>query len=100
MFRISHIRAVSKDKRLSPIDIEAVLARTSLAGLTRRAVADAFAEAGLLSDAQMKVAASVDSDGRYSVTAIDGALAKCRMSLPMAARIEIKNTLARCSLLK
>jgi hypothetical protein len=100
MFLIPHIRAVSSDKRLSPIDIEAVLAKTSLAGLTRRAVAGAFAEAGLLSDGQMKSAASVDSDGRYSVTAIDGALAKCRMSLPMAARIEIKNALARYSLLK
>jgi hypothetical protein len=48
----------------------------------------------------MKAAASVDGDGRYSVTAIDGALAQCRMSLSMAARIEIKNTLARYSLLK
>ena len=100
MFRIPHIRAVSNDKRLTPIKIEAVLATTSLAGITRRAVADAFAEAGLLCDGQMKAAASVDTDGRYSVTAIDGALAKCRMSLPMAARIEIKNTLARYSLLK
>jgi hypothetical protein len=100
MFRIPHIRAVSNDKRLTPIEIEAVLAKTSLAGITKRTVADAFAEAGLLCDGQMKAAARVDSDGRYSVTAIDGALAKCRMSLPMAARIEIKNTLARYSLLK
>jgi hypothetical protein len=100
MFRIPHIRAVSTDKRLTPIEIEAVLAKTSLAGITRKAVADAFAEAGLVCDGQMKATASVDSNGRYSVTAIDGALAKCRISLPMAARIEIKNTLARCSLLK
>jgi hypothetical protein len=48
----------------------------------------------------MKAAAIVDSNGRYSVTAIDRALAKCRMALPIAARIEIKNTLARYSLLK
>jgi hypothetical protein len=100
MFRIPHIRAVSTDKRLTPIEINAVLAKTSLPGLIRQAVADAFAEAGLLCGRQMKAAASVDSDGRDSVTAIDGALAKCRMSLPMAARIEIKNTLARYSLLK
>ena len=42
MFRIPHIRAVSNDKRLTPVKIEAVLAMTSLAGITRRAVADAF----------------------------------------------------------
>ena len=48
----------------------------------------------------MKAAASVDNDGRYPVTAIDGALAKCRVWLPMTARIEIKNTLARFSFLK
>lgn len=100
MFRIPHIRAVSNDKRLTPIKIEAVLATTSLAGITRRAVADAFAEAGLLCDGQIKAAQRVDSDGHYSVTAIDGALAKCHTSLPIAARIEIKNTLARYSLLK
>jgi hypothetical protein len=100
MFSIPHIRAVSTDKRLTPIEIEAILAKTSLTGLTKRAVADAFAEAGLLCGGQMKAAASVNSDGRYSVVAIDGALAKCRMSLPTAARIEIKNTLARYSLLQ
>jgi hypothetical protein len=33
MFRIPHIRAVSTDKRLTPIEIEAVLAKTSLAGI-------------------------------------------------------------------
>jgi hypothetical protein len=76
------------------------LAKTSLAGITRKAVADAFADAGLLSAGQMKAAAIIDGDGRYFVTAIDRALVKCRMSLPMAARIEIKNTLARYSLLK
>jgi hypothetical protein len=54
MFRIPHIRAVSNDKRLTPIEIEAVLAKTSLAGITKRAVADAFDEAGLLCDGQMK----------------------------------------------
>jgi hypothetical protein len=76
------------------------LAKTSLAGITKRAVADAFAEAGLLCNGQMKAGASVDSNGRYSVTAIDAALAKIRRPLSMAAGVEIKNTLARYALLK
>jgi hypothetical protein len=100
MFRIPHIRAVSTDKRMTPIEINAVLAKTSLPGLTRRAIADAFAEAGLLCDGQVKAAARVDSDGRYSVTAIDSALAKSRLPLSTAERVEIKNTLARYALLK
>jgi hypothetical protein len=72
-----------------------VLAKTSLSSLTRQAVCDAFAEAGLLSDGQMKAAAVVDNDGRYSLTAVDAVLAK----FLIAERIEIKNTLARRSLL-
>jgi hypothetical protein len=34
------------------------------------------------------------------MTAVDAALAKCSMPLSMAARVEIKNKLARYSLLK
>jgi hypothetical protein len=82
---------VSTDKRLTPLAIEAVLAKTSLSRLTRQAVCDAFADAGLLTDGQMKAAAVVDTDGRYSLTAVDGALAK----FPPVMRIEIKNVLAR-----
>jgi hypothetical protein len=95
MTRIPYLRAVSTDKRLTPLAIEAVLAKTSLSRLTRQAVCDAFADAGLLTDGQMKAAAVVDTNGRYSLTAVDATLAK----FPMVARIEIKNTLARCSLL-
>jgi hypothetical protein len=98
--RIPYLRAISADKRSTPIAIESVLAKTTLAGITRRAVADAFADAGLLCGGQMKAAAGVDDDGRYLLTAIDAALSKCHMPLSMAARIEIKNTLARCSLLQ
>jgi hypothetical protein len=82
-------------QRLTPLTIKAVLAKTSLSRLTRQAVCDAFADAGLLTDGQMKAAAVVDNDGRYSVDAVDGALA----AFPSLVRIEIKNTLARCSLL-
>jgi hypothetical protein len=78
-----------------PCAIEVVLAKTSLSRLSRQAVCDAFADAGLLTDGQMKAASVVDSNGRYSLTAVDAALAK----FPMVARIEIKNTLARCYLL-
>jgi hypothetical protein len=93
--RILFLRAVSTDKRLSPLAIEAVPAKTSLSRLTRQTVCDAFAEVGLLNGGQMNAAAVVDNDGHYLVTAVDAALAK----LPIAARIEIKNILARCSLL-
>jgi hypothetical protein len=85
MTRIPYLRAVSTDKRLTPIAIEA----------DPTGVCDAFGEAGLLSDHEMKAAAVVDSNGRYSLTAVDAALAK----FPIVARIEIKNTLARSSLL-
>jgi hypothetical protein len=100
MFRISHIRAVSNDKRLTQGQIEAVLAKTSLPAITRRVVTDAFAEAGQLSDGQIKAAAvSVDGEGRYSVPSIDGALGKCPV-LKDYERIEIKSLLARYALLK
>jgi hypothetical protein len=95
MTRIPYLRAVSTDKRLTPLAIEAVLAKTSLSRLTRQAVCDAFADARLLTDGQMKAAAVVDTNGRYSLTAVDTALAK----FPIVARFEIKNTLARRSLL-
>jgi hypothetical protein len=100
MFRISHIRAVNTDERLTPIEIKGLLAMTSLDGLIRQAVADAFSEAGLLSDGKVSAAAVTDGKGRYAMAAVHAALAKCSMPLSMAARIEIKNTLARYSLLK
>jgi hypothetical protein len=46
------IRAVSPDKRLTPMQIYSFLAKTSLSGLIRQAVADAFNTAGLLSTAK------------------------------------------------
>jgi len=95
MTRIPYLRAISADKRLTPLAIEAVLAKTSLSRLTRQAVCDAFREGGLLSDREMKAAAVVDGDGCYSVNAVDGALA----SFPPLVRMEIKNTFARCALL-
>jgi hypothetical protein len=100
MFRIHHIRAVNTDKRLTPIGINGLLAKTSLNSLIRQAVADAFSEAGLLSGGNVSAAAVIDGKGHYAKTAVDAALAKCRMPLSMAARVEIKNTLARYSLLK
>jgi hypothetical protein len=93
--RIPFIRSVSNDKRLTKRAIEAVLAKTSLSPLTRRAACDAFDEGGLLGDGQVKAATAVDGEGRYSLKDVDAALAK----LPMAARFEIKNVLARCSLI-
>jgi hypothetical protein len=95
MSRIPYIRAINNDKRLTPLAIEAVLAKATLSRLTRRAICDAFAEAGLLSGSKMKAAAVVDSVGRYSLTAVDSVLAQ----FPTVTRIEIKNILARCSLL-
>jgi hypothetical protein len=100
MFRIDHIRAVSTEKRLTPIEINGLLAKTSLNGLIRQAVADAFGEAGLLSGGKVSAAALIDGKGRYAMTAVDAALAKCRMPLSMTARVEIKNTLAQYLLLK
>jgi hypothetical protein len=94
LFHIPFIRAISNDKRPSSRYIEAVLAKTSLSRLVRQAVCDAFGEAGLLSCDKMN-AAAVGGNGRYAMTAVDAALAK----FPSEARIEIKNTLARCALL-
>jgi hypothetical protein len=98
MYRIPRIRAVSDDKRLTQSQIKAVLAKTSLSGLARRDVADAFSETGLLSDSSIKAAAAkVSEDGRYSVSSIDVALSKCR-ALKDYERIEIKGVLAWHSL--
>jgi hypothetical protein len=100
MYRIPRIRAVSNDKRLTQSEIEALLAKTLLPPRTRREITEAFSEVGLLSDGNIKAAAAkVDGDGRYPVTAIDAALAKCP-SLKSYDRIVIKSTLARCRLLQ
>jgi hypothetical protein len=99
MFRIPYIRAVIDDKRLTQTQIKLLLAKTSLPGMTRSAVANAFSEGGMLSDSRIKAAAaSVDNDGRYSMKSIDKVLASCSTPLSVHARIEIKNTLARYSL--
>ena len=101
MFRIPYIRAVIDDKRMTQTQIKALLAKTSLPGMTRSAVANAFSEDGMLSDGSIKAAAaSVDNDGRYSIKSIDKALANCSTPLSGPGRIEIKNILARCSLIK
>jgi hypothetical protein len=100
MYLIPRIRAVSDDKRLTQSQIVAFLTKNVLSPLTRRAVVDAFSEAGLLSDGNIKAAAAkVDGDGRYPITAIDAALAKCA-SLKNYERIMIKNMLARSRLLQ
>ena len=101
MFRIPYIRAVIDDKRLTQSQIKALLAKTSLPPTTRSAVANAFSEGGMLSDGSIKAAAaSVGNDGRYSMKSIDKALANCTTPLSMRDRIEIKNILARASLIK
>jgi hypothetical protein len=100
MYRIPRIRAVRDDKRLTRSQIEAFLAKNLLPPVTRRALVDAFSEAGLLSDGNIKAAAAkVDGDGRYPITAIDAALANCP-SLKGHERIMIKNMLARSRLLR
>jgi hypothetical protein len=100
MFCIPYIRAVINDKRLTQNQIKALLAKTSLPPTTRSAVADAFSEDGMLSDGSIKAAAaSVDNDGRYPMKSIDKALADCGTPLSVHARIEIKNILARASLI-
>jgi hypothetical protein len=100
MFRIPYIRAVIDDKRLTQNQIKALLAKTSLPPVTKRAVADSFSEGGMLSDGSIKAAASVDNDGRYSMKSIDKVLANCSTPLSVHARIEIKNTLMWYSLIK
>jgi hypothetical protein len=101
MHCIPYIRAVIDDKRLTQSQIKALLAKTSLPPSTKRAIADAFFEGGMLSDGSMRAAAAgIDNDGRYSVKSIDKALANCSTPLSADARIEIKNILARCSLIK
>ena len=100
MFRIPYIRAVIDDKRLTQAQIKALLAKSSLPPSTKRAVADAFSEDGMLSDGSIKAAAAnVDDSGRYSMKSIDKALANCTTPLSMRDRIEIKNILARASLI-
>ena len=77
------------------------MAKTSLPPTTKSAVANAFSEGGLLSDGSIKAAAaSVDNDGRYFMKSIDKVLANCSTPLSVHARIEIKNTLMRYSLIK
>ena len=101
MFCIPYIRAVIDDKRLTQAQIKALLAKTSLPPTIKSAVANAFSEGGMLSDSSIKAAAaSVDNDGHYSMKSIDNVLANCSMPIPVHARIEIKNTLARYSLIK
>jgi hypothetical protein len=101
MFCIPYIRAVIDDKRMTQTQIKALLAKTSLPPLTKSAVANAFSEGGMLSDGSIKAAvASVDNDGRYSMKSIDKAFASCSTPLSVHARIEIKNILARASLIK
>jgi len=101
MFRIPYIRAVIDDKRLTQNQIKALLAKTSLPPSTKRAVADAFSEDGMLSDGSIKAtAASVDNVGRYSLKSIDKVLANCSTPLSVHARIEIKNILMQSSLIK
>jgi len=101
MFRIPYIRAVISDKGLTQTQTKVLLAKTSLPGMTRSAVANAFSEGGMLSDGSIKAAvASVDNDGRYSMKSIDKAFASCSTPLSVHARIEIKNILARSSLIK
>jgi hypothetical protein len=91
MFRIPYIRAVIDDKRLTQSQIKALLAKSCLPPSTKRAVADAFSEGGLLSDGSIKAAAArIDNDGRYSMKSIDKALANCGTPLSVDARIEIK----------
>jgi hypothetical protein len=99
MFRIPYIRAVISDKGLTQTQTKVLLAKTSLPGMTRSAVANAFSEGGMLSDGSIKAAAArVANDGRYSMKSIDKALANCK-PLSMRDRIEIKNILARASLI-
>jgi hypothetical protein len=101
MFCIPHIRAVIDDKRLTQTQIKALLAKTSLSPMTKSAVANAFFEVGMLSDGSIKAsAANVDDSGRYSMKSIDNALANCSTALSVHARVEIKNILARSSLIK
>ena len=100
MFRIPYIRAVISDKGLTQTQTKVLLAKTSLPGMTRSAVANAFSEGGMLSDGSIKAAAAnVDDSGRYSMKSIDKALANCTTPLSMRDRIEIKNILARASLI-
>jgi hypothetical protein len=101
MYRIPYIRAVISDKRLTRTQIKALLAKTALPPMTKSAVANAFSEGGLLSDGSIKAAAAnVDDRGRYSMKSIDEVLADCSVPLSVQARIEIKNILARASLIK
>jgi hypothetical protein len=100
MFRIPYIRAVIDDTRLTQNQIKALLAKTSLPGKTRSAVANAFSEGGMLSDGSIKAAAArVDDGGRYSMKSIDKVLADCSTPLSVDAPIEVKNILARSSLI-
>jgi hypothetical protein len=100
MHRIPYIRT-SSDKRLTQSEIKALLAKApSLPPMTKRAVADAFFEGGMLADGSIQAAAAkVDNQGRYSVKSIDKALASCSPPLSNLARIEIKIILMRHSLI-
>jgi hypothetical protein len=95
LFRIPFIRASGGDcridGRLTRPALEAVLEKASLPHRTRRSIADAFADAGLLCESKLQASAVCDSAGFYLLRAVDAALAK----FPVVTRIQVKSALAR-----
>jgi hypothetical protein len=55
MYCIPYIRAVISDKRLTQVQIKALLAKSSLPPSTKRVVADAFSEDGMLMAASRRL---------------------------------------------
>ena len=70
---LERLRSGNRPTRLA---VDAVLANTTLSRTARQAVCDAFADAGLISGSKLRAAGTFDSQGRYSLRAVDAAIAQ------------------------
>ena len=90
-----------RTERTAAVDLQLFMQAPAVDWPSELQIPFSFSEGGMLSDGSIKAAAaSVDNDGRYSMKSIDKALANCSTPLSVHARIEIKNTLMRYSLIK
>jgi hypothetical protein len=95
MTKIPYMRAVFDDQRLTRLALDGVLGRTTLSRLVRQAIGDAFDDAGLISGSKLHAAGALDLQGRYSLRAVDAAIAQ----FPPLVRMEIKGRLAHANVL-
>ena len=95
MTKIPYMRAIADDQRPTRLEVDAVVAHPTLSWIVRQAVGDAFADAGLLGGSKLHATGTLDNRGRYSLRAVDAALAQ----FPPLVRMEIKGVLAHADFL-